>query len=126
MAATVPFSSSPQAMKQMANLQNGMNKILTAAANLAESKLTHGYRQHTIITQCGELKTKMNELLLVMEGTEVLPTQDTKRAIGYLVADVGMKVTGLKREVDIHLVAIHTIPLCQWAPRETSIEENSL
>ena len=104
MAATNPFAtSSSQTMTRVTELQQGMDKILTAAAELAGSRFTRDYRQHAIITQCGELKTKMNELLSVIAdtGDEVVHPHDRERVVGDAVTDIGGKVSELRREVHL-------------------------
>lgn len=107
MAATIPLaSSSSQIMTHVTELQQGMDKILTAAAELAGSRFTRDYRQHAIITQCGELKAKMNELLSVIgnTGDEVVDPQDRERVVGDAVTDIGVKVSELRREVSERIV----------------------
>lgn len=51
-------------------LNTGLEKILAAAANLADAEATRDYRQHAIISQCSELKQKLKELLETLRSSD--------------------------------------------------------
>ena len=55
--------------KYEAQLQDSVESILTGASLFTDSSLTRDYRQHTIITLCGELKQQMSELALAFTSS---------------------------------------------------------
>ena len=91
-----------------AQLQLGMEQILSVAAELADSESTRDYHQHSLISQCNGVKERLQKLLTALkriggdgvEGVEgVEGEEDWGRVISECVTDVGEKVVELRKEV---------------------------
>lgn len=91
-------------------LQVGMEQIISAAAELADSEHTRDYRQHSIISQCSDMKEKVQKLLAALKGITddrsggvgvegVGGEGDWGKVISDCVTDVGEKITELQKEV---------------------------
>ncbi len=105
------------------DLEQGLDKILVAASEVASSESTRDYRQHAIITLCGEAKETLHELLAVFgrdggskeeQGEAVLMEEELERTqvISECVTDVGEKMTNLQKQVstiDVHVTLLYTI-----------------
>ena len=53
-----------------ATLQLGLERVLSAVRSVASSENTRDHHQHMLIIKSGELKSKMNELFLLLEGED--------------------------------------------------------
>ena len=88
-----------------AQLQLGMERILSVAAKLADSESTRDYHQHSLISQCNGVKERLQKLLTALkriggDGVEgVEGEEDWGRVISECVTDVGEKVVELRKEV---------------------------
>ena len=99
---------------QQAYLQQGLEKILSAAAELAGSESTRDYRQHSIILHCDEVKEKLQQLLVTFEsvggeGESVEEELERSRVISEGVTDVEEKMSGLRKEVRYDLEMYPTL-----------------
>ena len=88
----------------------GMEQIISAAAELADSEGTRDYRQHSLISQCGDMKEDVQKLLAALEGITndraggdgvegVGGEGDWGKVISECVTDVGEKIAEFQKEV---------------------------
>lgn len=96
-----------------AQLQLGMEQILSVAAKLADSESTRDYHQHSLISQCNGVKERLQKLLTALKrigGDGVEGEEDWGRVISECVTDVGEKVVELRKEV-CWIISVNLLPL---------------
>lgn len=90
-----------------ASLQQGLENILSAAAQLAASESTRDYRQHAIILHSGELKERLQGLLGAFAGEEEEGgggeggKTERSKVVRDCVTDLGGKMAELRKEVSL-------------------------
>lgn len=110
-----------------AQLQAGMEKILAAVSPFADSDRTRDYRQHTIISLCGDLKEKTAQLLSALESSEAVEEAEeeegedgegvSRRAnasfvVAECVAELRAREAELHQEVSLRIYPQLSLSLC--------------
>ncbi len=89
--------SSPDTRHCIGKLQKELNKILKLTSEVASSHSTRDYRQHSLITLCGQLKTRMTHLVTASR-------EEGEGKLGNLAADMKVEGAELKKVVSGNFV----------------------